>query len=504
MSDSRDKLGDNLPFDALDLAPAWAQGPRTPTRANNETTDDVSDRRSRPSHRLRNSSRRPSNDGFAHREKRRPRSREDTPSTPHQRNHDPRLSGTSSRRHQPREISILPITVHFIPARHGMESLARRLAESRRAFPLGKLTALFLDRLDSLVVRLSPDLQSSGDGADGTSPLTLFQCRLCRTVYLDREPLIQHMLTQHLDRFYRVHESENEPPNGNFVCVARCGLSGELIGPPNYHGYHERLTTLHRERYPHLSFEAYRSKLDMIRDPEVIEAWKQSMRKQTVYFPVSQTGNPSSIPEPDAETTASTDPAPVTGQDGLAGFNEVKQHFLQHVYPDTALECISCVIPGTVAREIEDENLRRWIESAWRRESRSIMRTAITIRGIFRSLGFSAFKTADQRVFMTAVAPNPLQDAETVDTIKSIIDYVDNHPGCTRAALWEDLGFGDDRTAGTAVDRHFRLLIDKGRLIFFHDGTLTLPHHLHAIRGPTTAKKPKRKKSRTPKKKLKS
>lgn len=395
-----------------------------------------------------------------------------------------------------------------------MESLARRFTESRRAFPLGRLTALFLDRLNALVIRLSPEPRSSDDES---VPLTLFQCRLCRMVSLEKELAIQHVLTQHQDRFYRLRDIVCEPPNGNFVCVARCGLSGEMIGPPNYHGYHDRLTRLHRERFPHLTFETYRSKLEMCRDPEVIEAWKQSMGKKTVYEPIdaadSRNASPGTEPRepapPEAEAPAAdteTEAATEAGRDkhALEGYPDVKQHFLQHTYADVIQESHACVIPGTVARTLEDEKLRHWIESAWRRESRSIMRTAITVRGIFRSLGFSAFKTADQQVYMTAVAPNPLQDEKAVDTIKRMLEYVDQHPGCTRADLWKHLGINHENDAGTPAARHFRLLVDKGRLIFFHDGTLTLPHHLHAIRGPTASKHPKRKKSGSKKKKSKS
>ncbi len=516
MSDSQDKPRDNLPFEALDLAPSWAQGPRTPTHTTDEATRHAPDARSRSGRRPSATSRRPTGDGPRNSDPRRTGPRQDTQSTPHNRYRDQRLSGS------PSDVSVLPITVHFIPARHGMETLARRFAESRRAFPLGKLTALFLDRLESLVVRLSPDTQSLNAEEQA---LPLFQCRLCRTVYLDKERLIQHVLTQHLDRFYRLIETEIEAPNGAFACVARCGMSGELIGPPNYHGYHERLTALHRERFSHISFDAYRTKLDMSRDPDVIEAWKESMRKQTFYYPVNAAEKPAATPEavpdknsdadvdmdadtnaePDSDLPGNTDAEPANDREkGLAGFNEVKQHFLRHRYTDAVHECVSCVIPGAVARQIEDEKLRRWIETAWRRESRSIMRTAITVRGIFRSLGFTAFKTSDQRAFMTAVVPHPLQDKATVDTITRMLDFVDNNPGCTRVALWEHLGLEGDETAGSTEARHFHWLVDKGHLIFFHDGTLTLPRHLHAIRAPTASKKHPRKKSGPPKKKSNS
>lgn len=457
-----DKSGASLNFTALDLAPSWAQGPHTSVAPVAPGRPGRPERRKVPSNPLRG---RPM-----------PRPRREGPAgggDGDRRDYDRGHSEPSGYgRTGPAESPFLPIVVQFIPARQGMETLARHLAESRRAFSLGALTALFLAKPESLVVRLTPDRQAlDPDGA----PWPLFQCRICRAAYLDQEAAVNHVLALHLSYFYQVSEETTEPPSGNFVCVARCGFSGELIGPPNYHGYHERLTALHQERFSHLSFDAYRARLEMLRDAESIAAWSALMCKRSVYRPVAGPAAPGgdaavepSATEPDLNSRA-----------------EVREHFLRHGLHAAIQEGVSCILPGPVARNLDDGRLQRWIQAVWQREARSIMRTAITVRGMLRSMGFCSFKTGDQRVFMSAVIPNALEATDTVETIRRILEAVAQNPGCTRTALWELLGVSAADASGGVEARHFRWLVDKGRLVFFQDGTLAVPGQIHAIRAPT-------------------
>ena len=83
----------------------------------------------------------------------------------------------------------------------------------------------------------------------------------CQAVFVEKERALGHALKAHIGKFYEKQETQAEPPKGNFVCVARCGLSGELLGPPNYHGYSEKLSELHRTRFAHLTLDEYRSRI---------------------------------------------------------------------------------------------------------------------------------------------------------------------------------------------------------------------------------------------------
>ena len=50
---------------------------------------------------------------------------------------------------------------------------------------------------------------------------------------------MQHVLNNNLGAFFEMQEVEVEPPKGNFPIINKCGITGELLGPPNYHRYQQ-------------------------------------------------------------------------------------------------------------------------------------------------------------------------------------------------------------------------------------------------------------------------
>ena len=90
-------------------------------------------------------------------------------------------------------------------------------------------------------------------------------------------------MTAHLSDYFDAKEIECEPPKGNFNCVAKCGLSGVLLGPPNIHEFNATVREMIRTRYPSMSESEYRSHIEMVRDSEAIEEWRKGATKKTVF-----------------------------------------------------------------------------------------------------------------------------------------------------------------------------------------------------------------------------
>jgi hypothetical protein len=74
---------------------------------------------------------------------------------------------------------------------------------------------------------------------------------------------------------------EVEPPTGNFQAIARCGISGEWLGPVNFHSYQTNLRRLHRERFARMPFELYAAKVRTERGEEAVNAWLETMKHKT-------------------------------------------------------------------------------------------------------------------------------------------------------------------------------------------------------------------------------
>lgn len=106
--------------------------------------------------------------------------------------------------------------------------------------------------------------------------------KLEESVFLTREEAIRHLWNSDLKSELIEEETlEVEPPTGNFQTIARCGISGELLGPVNFHAYQTNLRRLHRERFARMPFELYAAKVRTERGEEVVNAWLQSMTRKT-------------------------------------------------------------------------------------------------------------------------------------------------------------------------------------------------------------------------------
>ncbi len=110
----------------------------------------------------------------------------------------------------------------------------------------------------------------------------LFRGKLDESVFLTREEAIRHLWQSDLKNQLIEEETiEVDPPSGNFQLVAKCGISGEWLGPPNFHAYQVNLRRLHRERFPNMPFAAYSAKVRTERGEEAVNAWLETMKQKT-------------------------------------------------------------------------------------------------------------------------------------------------------------------------------------------------------------------------------
>jgi hypothetical protein len=344
------------------------------------------------------------------------------------------------------------IEVSFLPERHGLAPLAHRLARSWRAYSLFEVASLFLSKPEyhaiKLEVRPGPD-----------STVELFQCLGCKAVFLNRDALANHAFSKHFDRFCRKEETEGEAPKGNFVCVSRCGLSGALLGPPNYHSYNERVLEIHRTRYPGMPIEAYRQRIETLHDPAMIEKWKEEMKRQVTYR----------FGEGDQAVA-------------FTRFADAEAWFRDHCLETMLKAGKHFVVPGTVVPLLDDAALRRFVQDAWQQESRFPLRLSIALRLAFRHLGMHTFKTAGGHTFLTAVVPNAIDPAHAVAVVQDILGFISTKPGCLLQELVDKVCAAPVEGAATEtppteadVKAQLKWLVEKGHVIEFSDGRMAVP-----------------------------
>ena len=357
-----------------------------------------------------------------------------------------------SRRPPPRETrpeaAPAPVVVSFVPERRHLGSLVHDLRASGRAYPLADLAARFLQTPASHLVKI--EIRHGPDGKPG--PM-LHQCGACHLLFLTAADLSSHGLAAHLDTVFQREQQPADPPTGIFTCVARCRLSGELLGPPNYHAYNAKVQELWRARFPHMTLDEYRAHIETVREPEWIEKWKQAVSARTVFRFKDQ-------PELPSLTEA-----------------EAQKHFVEQVLPKLCVSSRRFIVPAELAQQLTDPGLRHAVRESWFRESRHPYSLMTALRPAFHHMHLYLFRTAGGQTFATAIQPHPLDPHRAVKSIAEALHYLRRHPGCTRHELVQKLrpGMAPDSPQAAMVLSPLRWLIEKGHVIEFFDGTLSVP-----------------------------
>ncbi len=342
----------------------------------------------------------------------------------------------------------LPLEISFIPESQRLGAVVREIRAAGRAYPVADVAARFLSNPAFYLVKIE-----SRATRGGPKPAPFYQCRHCKVAFSGKSDLISHALRAHLDQFIKVEEIVGEPPAGNFVVVARCRLSGELLGPPNYHGYNEKVQELHRRRFSHMTLDEYRQHIETIRDPALIERWKDESRKQVVFRKIGEESAP-----------------PLSRE-------EAEKLFLEQHADSFISETARAIIPAAAAQQIEDPGIKRTLREIWERESRHPFSLVFALRPAFNHMRLSLFKTSGGMMFVSAIRPAPINPRQAVEPIAGVLRFLQTHPGCTRQQLVEQLcpGAAPDSPEVAAVISPLRWLTDKGHVIEFFDGTLSVP-----------------------------
>jgi hypothetical protein len=278
-------------------------------------------------------------------------------------------------------------------------------------------------------------------------------------VSADREFLDRNAFRFAHRDFFQIDTIEADPIKGSFSNVARCRLSGMLLGPTNHHNYQPQLRSLYEQRFSRrMSFADYQRQIEIVSDPALIERWKDEARKTTTY-------------------TALREEAPLK----FSSVAEAERHFRSHHLPGLIRAVQEAVIGGALSRRMHDRALGRTIEEAWAQETRSPSKMMQELAGRFRQTGLNVFRHRRGMLFVSPIRPRAFvhEHAGVSSSVNAILEATRATPRINRKQLLEKL-LGDSANDDAEARRlplasDLRWLIDEGYIIEFNDGSLDLP-----------------------------
>src|SRR5260370_12291 len=341
-----------------------------------------------------------------------------------------------------------PIAVKFLPRVSAFENVVAQIKSGSVAYSLFALARLFLEKATRHDVQLT---------APSESPL--FQLGENGAVSVDRQFLERNAFRFAQKDFYKIDITETEPIKGNFTNVARCKLSGTLLGPTNHHDYQRRFRNLYEQRFSRrMSFADYQRQIQIVTDPAEIEKWKEDARKVTTFSTLC-------------------DETPVT----FSSATETERHFQQHYLPDLVRPVSELVIDGPASRRLHDRVLNRLIENEWTRETRSPSPMMQELAARFRESGVHVFRHRHGMLFVSSIYPRHFRHEETgvSSQVRTILEAITAKPRIGRKELADklivNLSAEETERVKMALASDLRWLVTEGYVIEFNDGSLDLP-----------------------------
>ncbi|MBT3191201.1 MAG: hypothetical protein HN341_01470 [Verrucomicrobia bacterium] len=448
----------------LNFVPQWARKPADEVRYGSfDDHDSGRGRRGAPRGRSGGRGSQPRQDRGS-RDRRPPRRNDGGPpqdrrdSSPRGRGGPPRAQSSYSRepsrgRSFQESVSSVPVNVRFLPEQSALSGLVRQVASTKRAYPLIDLASILMSKPGCCFVKLD---------VDSPSPeATLYQCKECRTISSDRGQVESHIMSDHVAVYFDIDEVEGEKPSGTFVCVAKCGYSGILLGPPNHHSYAESVRRLHTARFSNMDFITYKERIQLSHNPEDVERWKEEASKSVQYR----------LKEGSEEER---EPMVLTN---------AERYMREHVIPRMVAVTKRAVVSEDIAHGIKDQGIKRALRDEWQRESRFPLKVSFALRAAFKHKHLHVFKAGKGKGvnFVTAVEPVPLDPSVAIPSIKEVLSYLRENPGCTRQQMVQALRpeAEADSDDVKALLQPLYWLVDRGHIIEFFNGTLSVPLGRH-------------------------
>ncbi len=361
---------------------------------------------------------------------------------------------------QPAPLPEIEVTLN--PEEKGVESLARQIKMTGRAYPLFGIAQMILQKPERQSVVLSVR-----KNAEGRVMQPLFFCALDDTPWLSEDEVVAHVLKNHFNTFYQAERTATEPPKGKYTFVAQCGMSGVILGPPNHHDYHSQLSKLHTERFARIPFEVFKARVKIVRDEEVVKKWIDDQSWKTEYVCLN-------MPEPLR----------------LGSLEAVEKHFRENHKANIIKPVESCALGGNAARSLRCGGLVRLVRSVWEDQRRFPLQIATSLSQQFAALGLQFFKVNKTITHVCVARPHYLDMEATPvsEGVKRIVEHINAHSRCSRRQLLGALaapqpaasdGQATPQTGSvgpspeqTAVSADLHWLIHQGHVMEFADGTL--------------------------------
>ena len=312
----------------------------------------------------------------------------------------------------------------FVPEEKGFAAMIAAMKASPRAYKLFDLAKLILNRPERHMVKLRRKTATADQAG------TLFRVTPSETVCLSQAEAVRCVMRMHADRVFKTEKKPVEPPKGNFQFVSRCGITGEILGPPNFHEYQARIVRFHKRRLAHVPFAEFKAKIQAVRDEAIVKAWIDSMSFVTEYQCILDA-------EPRAFSTR----------------EELEKHFVENHLAAFITAAPEVTISGVASRQLSSAAIMEAVRQEWEAEMKFPLKTANALRSRLLHEGFHFFKRPKGISYVTRIRPKRFETLDHLTSrIQKIVVFLREHEGCTGQQLLAHLNAAPTEAVAAAPE----------------------------------------------------
>jgi len=292
----------------------------------------------------------------------------------------------------------------FYPDDTGFNALVKAMRSSCRTYELFEIARLILGKAERCVLVFKRRPETPG-GSSGPIYLSVPD----GVPFPTEEEAINHALERMMDQFFTTEAVEVEAPKGSFTFVSRCPITKDLLAPANYHRFEQIVQHHYNARGIRMPFDKYKAALDVVRDPEAVNQWLESMKKVTRFsYKLAPEGEPAVFDN----------------------IEDARAHVLR-VARERIVRAAETVRVGAKAVEAAGgSEAQRALHGALETQRRFPLDTANALRGRLRRENFHIFKRGSKGItYVCSVRRKFRQPGQTFsDSINALIGFLDANP----------------------------------------------------------------------------
>ena len=165
--------------------------------------------------------------------------------------------------------------INFYPEDEFFKKITDTIRQSKKIYKLFEISNLILENINQLYISIET-IDSSN---------SFFCLSENKLPFETEEKAINYIFINDNEKYFNKENIEISGPKGTFSIINKCGITNELIGPPNFHLYNDIINEHYNFKLSHIPYNVFEEKIISLKDNNLIQEWLKGANKQVKYIP---------------------------------------------------------------------------------------------------------------------------------------------------------------------------------------------------------------------------